>query len=474
MSKLKLFIENFIVYGLGGIISKIIPLIMVPIVTRIMPNSEYFGISDMSNTIMSFAMYFAILGMYDAMYRLFFDKDDESYKKDVCSTTLMFNIFPSVVIFFILVCMRGLLASFFFNNEKYSYIIYITAIATFVGATNSVVSAPTRMQNKRKIFLVTNTLSPIISYAISIPMLLHGYYLIALPLAGAISGTIIETVFWLLNKEWFDCKRFDFGILKSLLKIGLPLLPNFLIYWIFNSCDRVMITKLIGIGESGIYSVGAKLGMASQLIYTAFAGGWQFFAFYTMNEEKQVENNSRIFEYLGVISYASTFFICIVAEPIYKLLFTEEYHRAFIVSPYLFLAPLVQMLYQVAGNQFLVIKKTWPTMIFLSSGAIVNILFNYIMIPRIGIEGAAIATLIGYVVSTVICVIVSYNMKLIKLSRNFYISTVIMVLFMFAWRLWLLRNLIISCLAVTICCVALFYLYKNDIMALCNNKRKQE
>ena len=48
MNKLKLFVENFLVYGLGGIISKLIPLIMIPIVTRIMPSTDYFGISDLS------------------------------------------------------------------------------------------------------------------------------------------------------------------------------------------------------------------------------------------------------------------------------------------------------------------------------------------------------------------------------------------------------------------------------------------
>ena len=53
MNKLKLFVKNMVVYGLGGVISKIIPLIMVPIVTRIMPNSQYFGISDMANTLLS-------------------------------------------------------------------------------------------------------------------------------------------------------------------------------------------------------------------------------------------------------------------------------------------------------------------------------------------------------------------------------------------------------------------------------------
>ena len=42
MNKFKLFIENFLIYGLGGIICKIVPLIMVPIVTRIMPNSSVF------------------------------------------------------------------------------------------------------------------------------------------------------------------------------------------------------------------------------------------------------------------------------------------------------------------------------------------------------------------------------------------------------------------------------------------------
>ena len=46
-SKFSLFIENFVVYGIGGVISKVIPLIMVPIVTRLMPDSSYYGISGL-------------------------------------------------------------------------------------------------------------------------------------------------------------------------------------------------------------------------------------------------------------------------------------------------------------------------------------------------------------------------------------------------------------------------------------------
>ena len=179
MNKFKLFIENFLVYGLGGIMSKIIPLIMVPIVTRLMPTTDYFGLSDLSNTVVQFASSIAVMGMYDAMYRMFFEKDEVEYKKTICSTALVFTFATSIIVFLLLLIFKQQIAYYFFSDTKYAYIVYISAIASLVGATNSIISAPTRMQNKRKVFLVTNTLSPLISYGISIPMLISGYYTIS-------------------------------------------------------------------------------------------------------------------------------------------------------------------------------------------------------------------------------------------------------------------------------------------------------
>lgn len=360
MSKFKLFIENFLVYGLGGIISKLVPLIMVPIITRLMPNASYYGISDLSNTIVQFGSAFAVMGMYDAMYRMFFEKDEENYKKSVCSTALLFTICTSVIVFLLMIAFKNQLAQYFLGNKRYAYLIYLSAMATLVGATNSIISAPTRMQNKRKVFLITNTISPILSYAVSIPLLLGGHYIIALPLAAVVSGVTMEIAFGVMNCSWFKVKEFDVRLLRQLLVIAVPLLPNFLIYWVFNSCDKVMITNLLGVDAAGIYSVSSKLGHCSQLIYTAFAGGWQYFAFSTMNEENQVESNSKIFEYLAIVSFAATAFICAWSDPIFKIVFTKEYWGGYISAPYLFMAPLLQMLFQVAGNQFLIIKKPGP------------------------------------------------------------------------------------------------------------------
>lgn len=463
MNKLKLFIENFLVYGLGGIISKIIPLIMVPIVTRLMPSTEYFGISDLSNTVVSFASALAVMGMYDAMYRMFFEKEDDEYKKDICSTALVFTVFTSIVVFLALLVFRKQVAYYFFSDRKYAYVVYISAIATLVGATNSIISAPTRMQNQRKIFLITNTISPIISYGISIPMLLNGYYTIALPLAAAISGVTMEVIFGILNRKWFDFKQFDVKLLKQLLIIAVPLLPNFLIYWVFNSCDKVMITNMIGIGAAGIYSVGSKLGNCSQLIYTAFAGGWQYFAFSTMKEDNQVKSNSLVFEYLGIISFIVTTFVCAWSYPIFKILFTKQYLSGYIVAPYLFFAPLLQMLFQVACNQFIVVKKTWPNMFILSTGAIVNVIINYFLIPVLGIEGASLATLLGYVVSNIICIAVLYKMKLMVLEIRLFVAIIVMGIYFVIWRIFINSNYIIGTIFAIIVSAFFIFLYKGEI-----------
>lgn len=472
MKKLKLFIENFLVYGLGGIISKIVPLIMVPIVARLMPTSDYFGLSDMSNTVISFASAIAIMGMYDAVYRMFFEKDDEEYKKTVCSTALTFTFITSLVIFVAMIIFKDYIAKVFFSDRKYAYIVYLSAIATLVGATNSIVALPTRMQNKRKIFLITNTISPVLSYAVSIPMLLAGYYTIALPLAGVVSGITMELTFYVLNRNWFKLGHFDSKLLKQLLIIAVPLLPEFLIYWIFNSCDKVMITNMIGIGAAGIYAVGSKLGHASQLIYRAFAGGWQYFAFSTMNEDDQVKSNSMVFEYLGLISFIASAFICAWSFVIFKYVFPEEYLSGYIVAPYLFLAPLLQMLYQVISNQFLVIKKTWPEMLILLSGAVVNVIINYALIPILGIEGASIATLVGYVVSDIICVIVLVKMELMILTKKFVTIAGAMAAYIVAWRIMFSNNTIVGTLAAFALTIFMLFVYRDTIIQFIKLLRK--
>ena len=256
--------------------------------------------------------------------------------------------------------------------------------------------------------------------------------------------------------------------------IALPLAPTFFVYWIFNSSDRLMITKLIGVEATGIYSIGSKLGLASQLIYQAFAGGWQYFAFSTMNEDNQVKSNSRVFEYLGLVSFISCMFICAICKVFYEILFTGDYVQGYIVSPYLFLAPLLLMLYQVASNQFLVVKKTLPSALSLLIGALSNIGLNFLLIPAMGVEGAGLATLLGYVISVVLVVILLTHMDLIDISSRFYIVSLVMVAFFFIWRTMLLGHFVYELLFSVLGSVLLTGFYWSDIHDFIQARRENK
>ena len=461
MSRTKLFLENIIVYGFGGMISKLIPFIMLPIITRLYPNSEYIGLNDLSTTFVQFAAAIAVCGMYDAMFRLFFDDDRLDAQQRVCSTALIFVTATTVVLTVLCSLFRYQIAKIYFGDEKYVYLVMLTILGFLVSSTNQIVSAPTRIQNKRKVFLVTNTISPLISYSVAIPLILKGYYILAMPIATIIAGVSLEAAFGFMNGKFFKVSSFDKDKLKDLLKIGLPLMPNFIVYWIYNSSDKVMIAHLMNTSATGIYSVASRIGHISNLIYTAFAGGWLYFAYSTMNDEDQIQMKSNMFEYLGAISFAATVALMAVVRIGFKVLFPEEYFMGYIVTPYLFLAPLLLMLYQVIANQFTIVKKTYMNLITLSTGAVLNIILNLTLIPILGIEGASIATLIGYICSISICTLVLLKMHLIVVNKNLLLSAGTFMAYFLLWRFTFNKSDVISLIVAIIVEVIFLIMYKD-------------
>lgn len=470
MKRFHLFISNFLVYGIGSVIGKLIPLIMLPIITRLMPNTMYFGLNDISNILVSFGTALAVMGMYDAMFRVFFDKESLDFQKSICSSALAFTTATSISIFLIMISLRDFWAKLFFGSAQYNELFLISAISVLIGSISSIVAAPTRLTNKRKEYLLVSLLSSLISYSIAVPLLLKGYYIIAMPLSALLASVTMSGAFYILNYKWFSIKLVNWKYIRDMLLIAIPLMPNFLIYWVFNSADRLMIAHMLGNEAVGVYAIGGKIGQISHLIYTAFAGGWQYFAFSTMKDKDQVELTSNIFEYLGALAFAAGILMTAFSSLIFKILFTGDYVGGAIVAPYLFLSPLLLMLYQIGCNQFLIIKKTWPCFFILITGAVLNIALNCFLIPRIGIEGAAIATLLGYLVSVVISIVVLLKIKLLTISVRFTKVFLMVSLYMFLWKLVFHNFGIISISIAVICVVFIAFMYRDEFTKVFNRK----
>ena len=472
MSRLKLLIENFFVYGLANIVGKIVPLIMLPVVTRLVPDTSIYGINDVLHVVVSFGSAMAMLGMGDAMFRLYFEKDSLGYKNEVCSSTLGVVLRSGIVVSAAVIILSKPLSRAFFGVDDYYPWLILMGIQIFISAIGSIIKAPTRIQNKRKIFVIVNVLNPIISYSISIPLIIFVDPLFGL-VFGAFSTSIVDLViFWCLNRKWFKT-RLDKKLARELLAFGLPLVPTFLIYWVFNSFDRIMISNILGPSYNGIYAVGARVAQISQFIYIAFAGGWQYFAFSTMRDKEYKEMMSKIWRILAAISFISWAVIYPFNELIFNLLFEGDYVNGSQVFPYLFLSPLLLMLYQIIGTQFQVIKKTHFSPICLSIGAGVNIILNLFLIPEFGIEGAALATLLGYATSVVLAASIAFKKGLLIFQSKTIINILLFAFVMIFKRLAEPGILISSFLSLAYILITLLT-YKKDISEMTSRFLKRK
>lgn len=466
MERKKLLFENILVYGLGGMMGNFIPYAMLPIITRLMRDTQYYGYSDIVITIVSFVSAVMTMGLYDASFRVVFDYDELKGKKGVYNSALILVMLLALTGGAGAILCSDIMAKLLFGSAEFKMLWMIAIATSILRAIANVHNMPLRSQNRKKIYLILNIVQPSLPYLISIPMMIKGEYLYALPIAALGCEFVMCLVYFTINFQWFDLRLGNKENCRSLLKIGVPLMPCFIMYWVFNSCDKLMILKYLGANANGVYAVGSKIGHMSQLIYQAFTSGWQYFAYATMKDVDQIEMLSKIMEILNVISCGAAIIMAMIAESVFQMFFTGDYRNGAVVAPYLFFAPLILMLYQTISSQFMILNKPWVCSCILCVGAVINVFCNIWWIPMFGIEGAALATLIGYIMTLMIAVVVLVKIKKLKLSRKIFYTWGILVLFSIFWRTVCYDYLIAKCILGGMALSIYIILYRHSMKRL--------
>lgn len=465
-SRKKLFIENFLVYGIGGGLNKLIPFIMLPILTRIYPTTEYVGVNEMFTVGLTFVSCVTGLGLYDAMFRFFFDNEKNDNRIEICSSCLKFEIMVDCFALLIIILFRQFISIFLFEKEELSGLVLILGFSVFFTNMNSILSAPVRMLNKRKTYLTINILSAMITYGVTLIAVLNGYYYIAQPIGTVVSLIIASVIYFFICREWFCLKKYNVETIKKLLLFSIPLVPNIILFWIFNSADRLMIKSIIDVETVGIYSIGGKIGHISNLIYTAFAGGWQYFVFSTMKDGDQKDLTRRILEYVSSVAYVSTMMITCISIPMFRLLFTEEYWVAAYIVPYLFLAPLMLMQYQVITDQFLVLKKTTYSLIVSLVGVLLNVWLNWMGIILFGFEAAAVSTLVSYFIMVILSGVLLRKYGYAVLTKRYLLLSIMIIIFIALWRVVLSKYVIVTVGVTLLLSILVVFLFRDDLRCL--------
>lgn len=231
---------------------------------------------------------------------------------------------------------------------------------------------------------------------------------------------------------------------KFCLPMTLPLIVHTLSNLILNQADRYMLSMLTDDTVTGIYSFAYTLGSVISVIWLAINNAWVpwYFEKTKANKTGEILSMQKLYNFVFV---ALTIGFILISPEFVMLMGPDSFGYGAYLTPMIAASCFFMYLYSYAVNYEFYHRKT----VFISIGtlfaALINILLNFLLIPRIGSMGAATATLVSYIL------LFAFHYCIAKfLIKNFQIpfrrllfSGLIVLgalgLFYLCFNLWLLR-----------------------------------
>ena len=181
-----------------------------------------------------------------------------------------------------------------------------------------------------------------------------------------------------------------------MLTYCVPLIPTAVFWWIMGVSDRYLVKWFVGSDANGIYAVAYKIPTILTILATVFMDAWQLSAIAESDDRRaQARFYARVWD-----AFFSAVCLCaggiIAFSPLLiRLLAAESYYDAWRYIPILTLSMIAAAFSNFMGSAYVVTKKSTASLWISLAGAAANIALDLLLIPRIGVQGAAAATFLG-------------------------------------------------------------------------------
>lgn len=204
--------------------------------------------------------------------------------------------------------------------------------------------------------------------------------------------------------------NFDLGIFRKLVKFSFPLGVGGLGMFIIHFGDRFLLPHYRPLGDLGVYSVAYKLGMMISLAYGCFHLYWSAQIYQIARREDAGLVIARTFSYLMLILTVGALALVFGSIPALRLFTRPAFYGAARLVPVIVLAYYVRGIGDFFRCLFLVEGRPSHDAAVNWIGACACIVGYVTLIPKWGIWGAAIATLIAFSLIGVLSVAWSYHL----------------------------------------------------------------
>ena len=419
------------IYGLGTIIPRLLNYFLVPFYTRVFEQEAYGQITELYAWV---ALVLVILkyGMETSFFRYAEAEKDSKNVFNTASGSLLITSLAFIITVVVLLPNIAHAIQYDGHREYILLLAFVVAIDTF----NSIPFAFLRFKNKAKRF------STIMIVSVSVTVLLNLFFILFLPkyfgesiaeyevfqgdnriifvFIANLIGSGVSLLLLLPELRSFQLK-IDAKLLKKMLKYGLPILVIGLGIIISEVSDKILLRyfltdKTTAHQQIGIYGANYKLAILMMLFIQMFRYAAEPFFFRESSKKDAKEIYSKVMTYFVIFTWLIFLGVTLYID-IFKYFIGPDYWVGLKIVPIVLAAKLFLGVFYNLSVWYKLTNKTIYGAVIALIGAIIIIVMNVLLIPKIGYMGSAWANFGCY--ASMMAISYIWGRKFYKVSYNF-------------------------------------------------------
>jgi O-antigen/teichoic acid export membrane protein len=385
--------KHSVVYGLGGIVSRVIAVFLLPVYTRYLETDDFGSVSVL---IALSAVLVTILraGISSAFFRFWFDSQDAARRLLVLRTSFWFTMASATA---------GLAAGWLLASPIADalelddpWLVRAAFVGIWAQMNYEQLTAVFRVEERSGLFVLASLANIAVTVLVSV-ILIVGYDQGALGLiVGNFTGTLTVYLVLLGYRRAQLGLSFSRELLREMNRFGVPLVPAALALITMNLGDRFFLVHFAGIEEVGRYEIGVRIASAMVLLITAFRTAWPAFAYSIDDDTEAKRTYAYVLTYLVAIASWLALALGVLSPWLVRVLATPPYYEGGRVVALLAFAGVAYAAYIVMAIGVGRAKRTQFNWVIAGGAALISVSLNLALVPEYGMIGSAVAAVAAY------------------------------------------------------------------------------
>ena len=389
----KRFIKDSAIYGLSTFFARVVIFLLLPLYTRLL-KPEDFGVIELLTIFGNFINVTVALEISQALVRHYPDASTSEDKASYAATSFWFTVFAYTVFLVICALFSRTFSFLLLSGAGDQRIFLVSLAATWCFGVFYLVQNQLRVELRSIEYSVSNLAMNIAGIISTLAFVL----LLEWGALGVIGGQLVGNLVGCILSIYF-CRQtyslsFDWVKLREMLSFSLPLVFSSIGSAGILYANRFVLGGLLSLSEVGLLGVAYRVIAPVNLLVLSVQNAATPIIFSDYQKPDSPRELARVFRFFMAMALIALAAMSLFARELFRIMASPEYQSAVSTTPYLVAAALVSGMTLFTPG--LHIKKNTTLVAVINIlGGIMTIALSYWLILRIGVNGAAMAALLG-------------------------------------------------------------------------------